>query len=248
MEPIPTETILKGAARQELIDQLNQKYNAGRAQRLLLLRKKYAWLFVVKGTRCVKRMVDLFGATAILITLSPLMLVVAAGIKLYDGGSVLYVQNRVGRWGKLFRFVKFRSMMANADQMKDLLGAENDHSSGATFKMKKDPRVTPLGYWIRRLSIDELPQLVCVVKGEMSLVGPRPPLPEEVETYSLHHRRRLDVKPGITCLWQIEGRSNIPFEGQLTLDLDYIESQSVWKDLWILIRTIPAVLLGRGAY
>jgi lipopolysaccharide/colanic/teichoic acid biosynthesis glycosyltransferase len=142
---------------------------------------------------------------------------------------------------------KFRSMRPDAEERLREILPRNEHSSGVTFKMKRDPRLTRVGKWIRRYSLDELPQLVNVLKGDMSLVGPRPPLPREVEMYSIADRRRLLATPGLTCFWQIGGRSEIDFQDQVRLDVLYIESQSFWLDLKILCRTIPAVLSGKGA-
>jgi lipopolysaccharide/colanic/teichoic acid biosynthesis glycosyltransferase len=142
---------------------------------------------------------------------------------------------------------KFRSMIVNADKMKDTLLDQNE-SGGVIFKMKRDPRITRVGRVIRKLSIDELPQLLNVLKGDMSLVGPRPPVPREVAEYELSDRRRLDMVPGLTCLWQVAGRSDIDFEGQVRLDVQYLESQSLKGDIILLLKTIPAVLSGRGAY
>jgi lipopolysaccharide/colanic/teichoic acid biosynthesis glycosyltransferase len=139
-------------------------------------------------------------------------------------------------------------MVMNADKIKDQLLEENESKDGVIFKMKKDPRVTKVGRFIRRFSIDELPQLVNVLKGDMSLVGPRPPLPREVAEYNLEDRKRLHVTPGITCLWQVGGRSDIPFSEQVELDKQYIQSKSLWQDIKILIKTIPAVISGKGAY
>jgi lipopolysaccharide/colanic/teichoic acid biosynthesis glycosyltransferase len=139
-------------------------------------------------------------------------------------------------------------MVVNAEKLKDTLLAQSDHKDSVTFKMKKDPRITWIGRIIRKASIDELPQLGCVLKGDMSLVGPRPPVPREVAQYTLADRRRLDVIPGLTCIWQVSGRGDIPFKEQVKLDLQYIESQSVWLDVKLLFKTIPAVLTGRGAY
>jgi lipopolysaccharide/colanic/teichoic acid biosynthesis glycosyltransferase len=135
-----------------------------------------------------------------------------------------------------------------ADKMKDVLLSQNESKDGVIFKMKKDPRVTRTGRFIRRFSIDELPQLLNVVKGDMSLVGPRPPVPREVALYTLEERKRLHVIPGITCIWQVSGRSDIPFKQQVQLDLEYIQSQNVFYDILLLLKTVPAVLLGKGAY
>jgi lipopolysaccharide/colanic/teichoic acid biosynthesis glycosyltransferase len=169
-------------------------------------------------------------------------------IKLSGRGPVLFWQMRVGQWGREFAFPKFRSMVVNAEALKDTLLAENDHANGITFKIKRDPRVTRIGRVLRKLSLDELPQLWCVFTGDMSLVGPRPPVPREVARYNLRDRRRLDVKPGLTCIWQISGRGDIPFDRQVELDVQYIDSQSLWFDLLLLIKTAPAILIGRGAY
>ena len=198
----------------------------------------------------VKRALDIVGAAVGLLLLAPLFLIVALAIKATDGGSVFVVQWRVGLGGLRFRFFKFRSMVPNAEELRHSLDRENVHTSGRgiTFKIKNDPRVTWIGRIIRKLSIDELPQLWNVLKGDMSLVGPRPPLPREVELYSPYDMGRLSALPGITCLWQILGRANLPFEDQVDLDLQYIESRTLWLDLWILAKTIPAVLSCHGAY
>jgi len=241
--------VLKGAARQQLLDELYSKYTEpGIGQKVLFFRKKYSWIFFVRGASFVKRALDITLSFSFLTLLAPVLLLVALLIRLYDGGPIFYVGKRVGRWGELFLFPKFRSMVVEAETLKEELTDTNDHESGLTFKMKKDPRVTPIGRLIRRLSIDELPQLWCVLVGHMSLVGPRPPVPEEVAEYTLEDRRRLDVRPGITCFWQGDGRSEIAFDGQVALDLQYIESQSLLTDLKILLKTVPAVLLGKGAY
>jgi len=193
-------------------------------------------------------MIDIAGSLILLILLSPLLVAIAILVKLDSSGSVFYRQTRVMKWGRLFQMFKFRSMYSDADQRGNALRAHNEMAGGVTFKMKKDPRITGIGSILRRGSIDELPQLWNVLKGEMSLVGPRPPLPSEVAKYSLTERRRLDVTPGITCIWQVSGRSEIPFHRQVELDVAYIESQSLRGDLMLLLKTIPAVLLGRGAY
>lgn len=210
--------------------------------------KRLAWYCVVKGTYLVKRLIDVVVAGIGLVMLLPLFLVVALAIRLESPGPVLFMQTRVGRWGELFRMYKFRSMYIDAEERRKALLAWNEMNGGVLFKMKRDPRVTRVGRLIRKASIDELPQLWNVLAGDMSLVGPRPPLPTEVDLYSLSDRRRLEVIPGITCIWQISGRSDIPFPQQVELDVLYIDSQSVLTDLKILLKTIPAVLLGKGAY
>jgi lipopolysaccharide/colanic/teichoic acid biosynthesis glycosyltransferase len=239
--------------RVDLMEELARLYNAeciGSAswRRFRLLRKQYAWLLVVQGAVVAKRVFDILIALELLVLLCPLFLAVAALIKLTDQGPVLFWQKRVGKWGREFPFPKFRSMVANAEQLKDVLLQQSHHSDEKTFKMKHDPRVTGVGRIIRRLSIDELPQLWCVLKGDMSVVGPRPPVPREVALYSLADRRRLDVTPGLTCTWQVSGRGDIPFPKQVELDVEYIQSRSLLTDLRILLLTVPAVLLGKGAY
>jgi exopolysaccharide biosynthesis polyprenyl glycosylphosphotransferase len=193
-----------------------------------------------------KRGLDLLGSLVALLLSAPVMLAAAAAIKLSSAGPVFYTQERCGLRGRRFRLVKFRSMVANAEQRIDELRQLNE-MDGPAFKIKNDPRITPVGRWLRRTSIDELPQLFNVVLGHMSLVGPRPPLPSEVREYDDWHRRRLSVKPGITCLWQISGRNEVGFHRWMELDLEYIDNCSLWMDVKILARTIPAVLSGRGA-
>lgn len=210
--------------------------------------KRWRWRQLIRATELLKRLLDIVGSLVGIVLLSPVFLVTMALIKLEDGGPLFFRQIRVGEGGRLFRMIKFRSMVVNADQIKDDLLQANQHQQGVTFKMKRDPRVTRVGRWTRKLSIDELPQFFNVLMGEMSLVGPRPPVPREVALYHARHLRRLQAKPGITCLWQIGGRADIDFEGQVRLDLQYIRSQGFWSDVWILLKTVPAVLLGKGAY
>jgi lipopolysaccharide/colanic/teichoic acid biosynthesis glycosyltransferase len=217
-------------------------------RQLRFLRKKYSRLLVHGGAKALKRGLDVALALTALVLLAPLLLLVAILIKLTDGGPVLFWQTRVGRWGREFAFPKFRSMVPNADRLMPQLLAQNDHKEGVTFKMRRDPRITWIGRIIRKLSIDELPQLWCVLKGEMTLVGPRPPVPREVAQYTLAQRRRLDVTPGLTCIWQVSGRSNLDFPRQVELDVQYIENQSFWLDCKLLLKTVPAVLTGRGAF
>ncbi len=178
----------------------------------------------------------------------PLFLVMTAAITLIDGGPAIFWQRRVGRGGREFWFPKLRSMHVGAERLQDALRHDNDHGDSITFKMRADPRVTGLGRLLRTWSLDELPQLWCVLKGEMSLVGPRPPLPGEVRRYTPAQLRRLEVQPGITGLWQVCGRSTIPFDGQIALDLEYIRRQCFRFDLLILGRTIRAVVSRQGAW
>ncbi len=204
---------------------------------------------MASNLRVVKRAMDIFVVFPGLLLLLPLFLIVALSITLHDGGPVLYWQKRVGRRGREFAFPKFRSMCVDSDMALDKIAARNQHGvDGVTFKMKCDPRITPCGRLIRRFSIDELPQLWCVLTGEMTLVGPRPPLVSEVAKYSLRDRARLSVVPGLTCIWQVSGRSEIPFDQQVEMDIDYIHQNSLWTDIKVLFKTIPAVLFGRGAY
>ena len=180
--------------------------------------------------------------------LSPFFAALAISIKIESPGSVFFSQTRLGRAGMPFKCWKFRSMFVDAEQRKQALLAANEMEGGTTFKMKRDPRVTRIGRFIRKASIDELPQLWNVFIGDMSLVGPRPPVPQEVAKYSAYDRQRLLVKPGITCLWQVSGRSDIPFEEQVGLDIQYIVGRSLRLDILLLLRTIPAVIFARGAY
>ncbi|MDB6015655.1 MAG: glycosyl transferase, WecB/TagA/CpsF family [Pedosphaera sp.] len=195
----------------------------------------------------IKRHFDVLASLLALVLLSPLLAVISLLIKWEDGGPVRFCQTRVGKDGREFRMFKFRSMSIDAEaRLADLL-AQNRHGSGITFKIKDDPRITRVGRWLRKLSLDELPQLFNVLIGDMSLVGPRPPLPREVKLYTPGDYRRLAVTPGITCYWQISGRSEIDFAGQVKLDVAYIEMQSFRTDITILVKTLPAVISGRGA-
>jgi lipopolysaccharide/colanic/teichoic acid biosynthesis glycosyltransferase len=195
-----------------------------------------------------KRVTDIVGSLLGLLLLSPLIAVVALVTKLSDGGPVFYPHTRVGKWGREFQCLKFRTMVVNADNIKAEIAHLNTHDDHRTFKVPNDPRVTRIGRWVRRASIDEMPQLWNVLRGEMSLVGPRPPVPIEVERYDLDDMQRLMVKPGLTCIWQVSGRSRLPFPKQLELDLAYIEQRNYWLDLQLMLRTLPAVLSADGAY
>lgn len=226
-----------------------QKMRRIRAQRRTrFLVRRSRWVTSVGGHAAIRRATDILGAALIIILSSPLLLLVALAIKLSDGGNVLFWQKRIGYRGDIFAFPKFRSMVPDADRIIRSIADHNHHGNSITFKMKCDPRVTWVGRIIRRFSIDELPQLWCVLRGDMALVGPRPALPREVSKYQLAQRRRLDVKPGLTCLWQVRGRADLPFSRQLELDVHYIENQTLLLDFKILLMTIPAVISGRGAY
>ena len=210
--------------------------------------KRAAWVAVVKGSYFAKRLMDILVSAPLLVLLFPLLLLVALAIRLEDPGPALFKQTRVGRWGKLFTIWKFRSMYTDAEARKEALLARSDMAGSVRFKMKDDPRITRVGRIIRKTSIDELPQLWNVLKGDMTLVGPRPTMPSETDRYSLWERRRLEVIPGLTCIWQVSGRSDIPFDRQVELDVEYILSQSLWTDIKLLLKTIPVLLLGKGAY
>jgi exopolysaccharide biosynthesis polyprenyl glycosylphosphotransferase len=195
----------------------------------------------------VKGLFDRCAAAAILIMVAPLMAVLALAIRLHDHGPALFKQVRVGKDGHSFRIYKFRTMVVDAEQRKTELLDSND-SDGVLFKLRKDPRVTPVGAYLRRWSLDELPQLFNVLRGHMSLVGPRPALPDEAENYADHVRRRLVVKPGLTGLWQVNGRSDLTWEESVRLDLRYVENWSFALDLQILWKTFAVILYGSGAY
>ena len=206
------------------------------------------WHLTIRCSVFFKRFMDIVLAVMALILGSPVFLITALLVKLTSPGPIIFSQVRVGRFGRHFKFYKFRSMYIDAEARKAELLKHNESGDGVIFKMKHDPRITPIGRFIRKFSIDELPQLFNVILGDMSLVGPRPPLPSEVRTYTLEERKRLNITPGITCLWQVSGRSELPFSKQIALDKEYIASRSVWKDFLILLKTIPAILTGRGAW
>ena len=227
---------------------------AWRQRQLLWIRLKCAaWRLLARAKEAPKRLFDIVVSLVMLVLLSPVFLAIAVLVKL-DGGPIVFPQVRVGKRGRLFKMLKFRSMCVDAEaRLKDLL-ARNE-LSGIRFKMDKDPRITWIGRIIRKTSLDELPQLLNVLRGEMTLVGPRPPVPQEVALYDQADRRRLEHKPGITCLWQVGerdggfwqvgNRNEIDFKEQVELDVRYIETNSFWRDLWILAKTVPAMVLGR---
>jgi lipopolysaccharide/colanic/teichoic acid biosynthesis glycosyltransferase len=209
--------------------------------------------------RAAKRAIDIVGSSAALLLLSPVLAVTALLVKLSSKGPVIYRQGRLGQFGQLFEFLKFRSMRVDSDPnihqefMKNVIAGNHDgrstDSDKPVYKMTNDQRITPIGRFLRRSSLDELPQLFNVLKGEMSLVGPRPPLMYEYQEYQLWHRRRvLEVQPGITGLWQVQGRSRISFNDMVRLDLRYVRTWSLWLDLLIMLKTPGAVLLGDDAF
>jgi exopolysaccharide biosynthesis polyprenyl glycosylphosphotransferase len=194
----------------------------------------------------LKRLLDVTVSALLLVLAMPVIVLAALAIKLSSPGSVVFKQERIGLNGRIFTLYKFRTMIERAHELRDEMSHLNE-MTGPVFKMVDDPRVTTVGRILRRFSLDELPQLWNVLKGDMSLVGPRPPIPEEVKSYRRWHRRRLSMKPGLTCLWQVSGRNKIDFDHWMQLDLQYIDNWSPSLDLKILLRTIPAVLSGRGA-
>lgn len=200
-----------------------------------------------KGYHFVKRLFDIILSTIGLIVLSPIMGIIAYRIKKEDGGPFFYKQVRVGKNGHQFRMYKFRSMIVNADQLLEKLKNQNE-VTGAMFKMKHDPRITKIGQFIRKHSLDELPQLVNVLKGDMSLVGPRPPLPSEVNHYTDYDKQRLYVTPGCAGLWQATERNNVGFDEMVKLDLKYIQRASLYYDLWIIWKTITIIIKPNDSY
>lgn len=195
-----------------------------------------------------KRILDIALSVLGIIFLSPLFIIVAILIKLEDrNGPVIFKQVRVGKDGKEFTMYKFRSMVANAEELKPKLMSQNE-VTGPVFKIKNDPRVTKVGKFIRKTSIDELPQLFNVLKGEMTLVGPRPPLPEEVAQYTSYEWQRLSVRPGLTCYWQVYGRNSLPFEEWVRLDLKYIQERNLIVDIKLILRTVFVLFGSKNAY
>ncbi len=199
----------------------------------------------------LKRILDLVLATIIMLGFLPLFLILFLLVKVTSRGPAFFVQERVGLRGRRFRMIKFRSMYANADHrvhqeyVKKLI--RKGEKGGKTYKLENDPRITPLGRWMRKLSLDELPQFLNVLRGDMSLVGPRPPIPYELEIYKPWHFKRLETKPGITGLWQVSGRNLLTFDQQAALDIKYIEHKSLAMDLTIIIKTVPVMFSGVGA-
>ncbi|EOR28262.1 capsular polysaccharide biosynthesis protein [Clostridium sartagoforme AAU1] len=206
-------------------------------QEIIVIERKESALYNI-----AKRALDIIASTLGLIILSPILLIVAILIKLESKGPAIFSQKRIGLNKKEFKMYKFRSMVQNAEELKEKLAKKNE-MSGPMFKMKNDPRVTKVGKFIRKTSIDELPQLINVLKGEMSLVGPRPSLPKEVSKFEPWMLKRLSVKPGLTCYWQVSGRNNIDFEDWMKLDLQYVNDRSFWLDLKLILKT-ATVLLG----
>lgn len=194
-----------------------------------------------------KRTIDIIGAGLGLILLSPIIAIVACAVKVTSKGPIFFSQKRVGKNGELFEMYKFRSMVVNAEELKEKLQHQNE-MSGPMFKMKDDPRVTKVGKFIRKTSIDELPQLWNILKGDMSLVGPRPSLPKEVAQFDEWMYKRLEVKPGLTCYWQVSGRNNIDFEDWMKLDIRYVEEKNLWIDIKLIFKTVGVLFGDKNAH
>jgi lipopolysaccharide/colanic/teichoic acid biosynthesis glycosyltransferase len=206
-------------------------------------------LLVASAGPKVRRVLDITATGLGLLLIAPMLAFVALAIKVTSPGPVFYWQERIGEGGRRFKMWKFRTMVVNADHLKDQLAAMHKNATdGVRFKMVKDPRITPVGRVLRKFSIDELPQLFNVLKGDMTLIGPRPPVWREVALYGNRALRRLEVKPGLTCLWQVRGRSDLSFEQQVELDIEYIDRVRPAEEFRILLETVPAVVTGRGAY
>ena len=193
----------------------------------------------------IKRTIDVVGAIVGLLVALPVFVAAAIAIKIYDRGPLFFKQERIGEGGRRFYFYKFRSMCTDAESQKASLAAINE-LDGPVFKVKKDPRVTPVGRFLRKYSLDELPQLLNVLRGDMSLVGPRPPVPDEVARYSWWQRRRISVRPGLTCVWQVSGRNKVSFDQWMEMDMFYIDNWSLWMDFKLMVQTMPALVKGTG--
>lgn len=209
-----------------------------------LYKDSYSKTFLYYST---KRLIDIFGSLIGIILLSPVIIITILAIKLDSKGPLIFSQERVGKNGKLFKMYKFRSMVVNAEELLEKLKNKNE-MSGPMFKMKEDPRITKVGKFIRRTSLDELPQLFNVIMGNMSLVGPRPNLPREVEKFSDYHKLKLLAKPGLTCYWQVMGRNTIGFEDWMKLDIKYIEERNLWVDIKLIIRTFFVLFGDKNAH
>jgi lipopolysaccharide/colanic/teichoic acid biosynthesis glycosyltransferase len=216
----------------------------------LKYRRPFAYWFSMHSApgRVLKRIMDVIGSAVAICLLSPVFIATAIAIRLESKGPIFFFQRRVGRGGREFAFIKFRSMVPNAEALKAQLMTQNESGQGVIFKMKDDPRITKVGRFIRKYSIDELPQFFNVFRGDMSLIGPRPPVPGEVVQYETDAWKRLTVVPGLSCIWQVSGRSNIGFRDQVQLDIRYILDQDLWLDFVLMFRTVPAVLKGEGAF
>ncbi len=210
--------------------------------------KRVVWWSVINSTNGIKRVFDIVVSSCAMLALTPIYLATIIAIKKEDGGPILFKQNRVGYKGRSFKIWKFRSMVTNAEEVGRKLIEQHQCKDTVAIKLMGDPRITKTGNFIRKYSIDELPQFWNVFRGDMSIVGPRPVVPAEVADYTIEDRQRLLAKPGLTCFWQVGGRTDLDFENQVLLDVEYIRSKSIWLDIKLLFMTVPAVLLGKGAY
>lgn len=234
------------AAMQERRLQAAQGLRGRLRMRLGMTLKRGVWLAVIHSAELFKRVFDITVSIVALILAAPLMLFIALLVRL-DGGPVFFKQRRVGLNGREFGMLKFRSMCVDAEARLQELLAKNEKAQGVTFKMKNDPRITPIGRIIRKFSIDELPQLINILRGDMTIVGPRPAVPREVALYKVWQRRRLSVRPGLTCYWQVSGRNEIGFDEWMQLDLKYVDNWNLKIDFELILKTFPVVLTGRGA-
>jgi lipopolysaccharide/colanic/teichoic acid biosynthesis glycosyltransferase len=248
-ETIDQETVARDwDAKIERLPPAMRSPSCRKAARARRVRLRMALGFRAVGP-VLRRAIDILASLGALIVLSPVFLVAAIAIKVTSKGPILFKQERVGQWGRRFGMLKLRTMVTNAEAKKTELQAANTGAlDGVRFKIKNDPRITPVGRILRKFSIDELPQLWNVLVGDMTLIGPRPPVWREVALYDPRALRRLEVRPGLTCLWQISGRSDLSFEQQVDLDIQYIDKTQPVDEVKILVRTIPAVLSGKGAY
>jgi lipopolysaccharide/colanic/teichoic acid biosynthesis glycosyltransferase len=218
---------------------------AARLRRVLLVLR----LWVGDAGPRVRRLIDIVAAGSALLVLAPLLALAAIAVRLTSRGPALFFQERIGMHGRRFKMIKLRTMRVGADAMKaKLVATVEGASDGVRFKMRRDPRLTPIGGILRRYSVDELPQLWNVVRGDMTLIGPRPAVWVEVSCYDVRAMRRLEVQQGLTCLWQVGGRSDLSFDQQVTLDIEYVDRTTPGEEIKIVARTIPAILTGRGAY
>ena len=213
--------------------------------RRTFIQDKFSLIYIESGGLEMKRAFDLFFSFSVIMLGSPVFLIIAIAIWFNDRGPVFFIQERVGLYGRRFRIFKFRTMVANAEALKVSLLEQNEQT-GPVFKITNDPRVTRIGRFLRKSSFDELPQFFNVIRGEMSVVGPRPPISSEVEKYEQLQKRRLTTKPGITCTWQVSGRNNIPFNQWVKLDLEYIENRSLTRDLGLIFKTVKVIFIGTG--
>ena len=230
----------KDADLDQLVRELSSRAHGNKRRSLRLM----AWKFTVQMSYIVKRFTDIVVSALAMVVLSPLFLLIAIAVKATSRGPVIFTQIRVGRYGRHFKFYKFRSMVQNAESQKETLQAQNESADGVIFKMKEDPRITKVGRFIRQYSIDELPQLINILKGDCSIVGPRAIVP--TKEFNEHEKQRHIVQPGLTCYWQTMGRTAIPWEEWVELDLDYIQDMSLLTDAKLIADTLPVVFSGSG--